>query len=300
MDRDQALALLQWYELSGVDEAIDDVAHDRFSEAVSPPLKSILPRAPSVLLPHSPSHDASGTTEGKRSASANAQANVPPTHTSLAAIPSEPYVEPSLAARELASSARNLAELEKAVRNFAGCSLKSTAKNTCFCDGNPSSRIMFIGEGPGRDEDIQGKPFVGRAGQLFDRMLAAIGLDRTNVYITNIVYWRPPGNRTPTPEETASCRPFTERQIELVNPDILVFLGGASAKHLLSTNQGITRLRGTWKSFLLGNREYPAMPTLHPAYLLRQTAQKRLAWTDFLQIKRALDSTDTNNMGKPT
>jgi DNA polymerase len=193
-------------------------------------------------------------------------------------------------ARALAMTAATLDELEAAVRSFDGCALKATARTTCFCDGDPSARIMLIGEGPGRDEDIQGKPFVGRAGQLLDRMLAAIGLDRTGVYITNVVYWRPPGNRTPTPDETAICRPFTERQIELVNPKILVLLGGVSAKHLLATGEGIMRLRGRWRTVSVGGRDYPAMPTLHPAYLLRQPAQKRLAWADLLEIRAALEA----------
>jgi DNA polymerase len=150
---------------------------------------------------------------------------------------------------------------------------------------------MFVGEAPGRDEDIEGLPFVGRSGKLLDRMLAAIDLDRKAVYIANIVPWRPPGNRTPTPQETAICLPFTRRQIELVDPDILVCLGNPSTQTLLSTNEGITRTRGRWFRFNTGTREIRAMPTFHPAFLLRNPISKRLAWRDFLAIKKALGAT---------
>ncbi|NND49777.1 MAG: uracil-DNA glycosylase, partial [Rhizobiales bacterium] len=248
----EALALLKWYALAGVDEAIDETAHDRFGE-VDAPRKSL----------RAPGRDAASPPPARR----EAPASRPPPQARREAPAGQAPDAATAEARALASAASNLEELEAAVRAFDGCALKATAKNTCFCDGAPASRIMFIGEGPGRDEDIQGKPFVGRAGQLLDRMLAAIGLDRTNVYITNVVYWRPPGNRTPTADETAACLPFTERQIELVNPDILVFLGGAAAKHLLATSQGIMRLRGKWQSYAVGGRNYRAMPTLHPAYL---------------------------------
>ena len=148
---------------------------------------------------------------------------------------------------------------------------------------------MVVGEAPGRDEDIEGRPFVGRSGQLLDRMLAAIGLDRTSAYIANVIPWRPPGNRTPTPHETEICRPFIERQIELVAPKLLVTLGGASAKVLLNTPDGIMRLRGNWRAYAMRSGEtIPVMPTLHPAYLLRNPAHKRLAWRDFLEVKAKL------------
>ena len=152
----------------------------------------------------------------------------------------------------------------------------------------PQARLMLIGEAPGRDEDIEGKPFVGRAGQLLDRMLAAIGLGEEHVHITNIVYWRPPGNRTPTPQEAQVCRPFLERQVELVAPDFVVLLGGAAAKHLLEIADGIMRIRGTWRDIEIGAIRARAMATLHPAYLLRTPAAKRLAWRDLLAIKAAL------------
>src|ERR1035441_4829933 len=171
---------------------------------------------------------------------------------------------------------------------FDVCALKATASQLVFPDGNPQARVMFVGEAPGRDEDIEGLPFVGRSGKLLDRMLAAIGLDRTSVYIANIVPWRPPGNRTPTPQESAICLPFIRRQIELADPDILVCLGGPSAQTLLGIKEGITKTRGRWFTFNTGKREIRALPTFHPAFLLRSPLQKRFAWRDFLAIKKAL------------
>ena len=166
--------------------------------------------------------------------------------------------------------------------------LRATATQLVFAAGNPAARVMFVGEAPGRDEDIAGLPFVGRSGKLLDRMIEAIGLDRTQVYIANIVPWRPPGNRTPTPHESAICLPFIRRQIELADPDILVCLGQPSTQTLLETKEGITRTRGRWFKFDTGSREIRALATYHPAFLLRSPLQKRLAWRDFLAIKKAL------------
>lgn len=187
-------------------------------------------------------------------------------------------------AREIAFSCQTLDELKAALENFDGCELKRTAKHTVFARGNPSARIMFIGEAPGRDEDEQGLPFVGRAGQLLDRMLAAADLDRTKVYITNVLNWRPPQNREPTPEEAAMCLPFLRRHIELVAPEILVMLGAVAVRHVLGLNEGIMRLRGLWQVYQSSGRAIPVMPTLHPAYLLRQPSSKRLGWRDMLAI----------------
>ena len=198
--------------------------------------------------------------------------------------------ETARAAREIAKAAANLQDLRDALDKFDGCNLKLTATQLVFGDGNPDSRVMLVGEAPGREEDMQGVPFVGRSGQLLDRMLASIGLDRSSVYIANVVPWRPPGNRTPTPQETATCRPFIDRQIELVDPDFLICLGGAAAKELMSTSEGILRLRGNWRDFDTGTRTIHVMATLHPAYLLRQPLQKRLAWRDLLTLKAALDA----------
>ena len=178
-------------------------------------------------------------------------------------------------------------ELRAILERFDGCALKATASRLVFSDGNPDARVMLVGEAPGRDEDIEGVPFVGRSGKLLDLMLAAIGLDRSSVYIANVVPWRPPGNRTPTPQETQICLPFITRQIELADPDILVCLGGPSAQTLLGQS-GITKIRGRWFPFHSGAREIRAMPTFHPAFLLRSPLQKRFAWRDFLAIKKAL------------
>ena len=189
-------------------------------------------------------------------------------------------------ARALAASCQSLEALNDALKTFDGCALKETAINLCFADGNPRAPVMLIGEAPGAQEDRQGKPFVGPSGQLLDRMLATIGLDRTKVYITNVIYWRPPGNRTPTAAEIAVCQPFLERQIELLKPKLIVFVGGIAARALLGVTQGVTKLRGrpfTYKG--ADGRDIPAIVMFHPAYLLRQPGQKRFAWRDLLQIK---------------
>jgi uracil-DNA glycosylase len=203
------------------------------------------------------------------------------------AVPAAPEAA-IMAAREAARSARNLDELRALLDAFEGCMLRATATQLVFAAGNPKSRVMFVGEAPGRDEDIAGLPFVGRSGKLLDRMMEAIGLDRTNVYIANVVPWRPPGNRTPTPQETAICLPFIRRQIELADPDILVCLGQPSTQTLLGTKDGITRTRGRWFKFDTGSREIRALATYHPAFLLRSPLQKRLVWRDFLALKRGL------------
>jgi DNA polymerase len=173
--------------------------------------------------------------------------------------------------------------------NFEGCALKFTASRLVFADGNPQARLMFVGEAPGRDEDIEGLPFVGRSGQLLNRMIAAIGLKRSDVYIANVIPWRPPGNRTPTPQETQICLPFIQRQIELVNPDVLVTLGNPSTQTLLPTREGIMKTRGKWFDYDTGTRTIRAMATFHPAYLLRSPSYKRMAWLDLRAIAKALE-----------
>ena len=195
-----------------------------------------------------------------------------------------------MSARAAAKSAESLDTLRALLETFEGCMLRTTATQLVFADGSPKGRVMFVGEAPGRDEDIAGLPFVGRSGKLLDLMMQAIGLDRTQVYIANIVPWRPPGNRTPTPHESAICLPFLLRQIELADPDILVCLGQPSTQTLLGTKEGITRTRGRWFKFHTGSREIRAMATYHPAFLLRSPLQKRLAWRDFLALKKALAS----------
>ena len=192
-------------------------------------------------------------------------------------------------AREAARTAPSLDALRALLENFDGCALKSTATRLVFADGNPQARIMFVGEAPGRDEDIEGLPFVGRSGKLLDRMIAAIGLDRSRAYIANVIPWRPPGNRTPTPQETQICLPFIRRQIELVNPDVLVTLGNPSTQTLLSTREGIMKTRGKWFDYDTGTRTIRAMATFHPAYLLRSPSYKRMSWQDLRAIARALE-----------
>jgi uracil-DNA glycosylase family 4 len=233
-----------------------------------------------------------------------------PPRTTPAAIPGsipaargEPMAVPEAAiqsAREAARAAGHpgrppptLEVLRALLENFDGCALKSTATRLVFADGNPQARIMFVGEAPGREEDIEGLPFVGRSGKLLDRMISAIGLDRSSAYIANVIPWRPPGNRTPTPQETQLCLPFIQRQIELVNPDVLVTLGNPSTQTLLSTREGIMKTRGRWFEYDTGTRVIRALATFHPAYLLRSPSYKRLAWQDLRAIAKALEQGKT-------
>jgi len=195
-----------------------------------------------------------------------------------------------MAAREAAGKAATLDELKAILDAFEGVSLKHTARRLVFSDGNPTARIVLVGEKPGAEEDQEGRPFCGRSGHLLDRMLAAIGLDRTSVYLANIVPWRPPANRTPTPQEVEILRPFVERQIALVDPDIVVALGGPATNMLLRTKDGILKTRGRWREYPGEARTIPALPILHPAYLLRQPLQKRIAWHDLLTLKAAVDA----------
>jgi uracil-DNA glycosylase family 4 len=195
-------------------------------------------------------------------------------------------------ARAAAGEAQSLGDLRARLEGFGGCALKATAKNLCFFRGAERARLMIVGEAPGRDEDLSGVPFVGPAGQLLDKMLAAIGLGEADVHITNTVYWRPPGNRTPSPQETQACRPFLDRQIELVGPKVIVLMGGAAANSLLGVPGGIMRLRGTWRDIEIGGRPIKVLPTLHPAFLLRSPAHKKQAWRDMLALIEALDAKD--------
>jgi len=191
-------------------------------------------------------------------------------------------------AREAARSAPTLSALRELMERFEGCALRTHATQLVFADGNEEARLMFVGEAPGREEDLEGLPFVGRSGKLLDRMIGAIGLDRSKVYIANVIPWRPPGNRTPTPQETQICLPFIRRQIELVDPDLLVTLGNPSTQTLLGRREGIMRTRGKWFDYETGSRSIRALPTFHPAYLLRSPSYKRLAWQDLRSIARAL------------
>jgi DNA polymerase len=268
MNRAEKAAALRWLVEMGADEAIGADPVDRFAIAARPPIPAQAPApltAPSRPAPTEPAVPAATAPRPRPN---------PAAQTATAA----------------AQSATTLDELRAALAGFEGCALKATATNLVFADGNPKARIMLVGEAPGADEDRIGKPFVGVSGQLLDRMLACIGLDRSTVYIANILPWRPPGNRSPTAAEIAICLPFIERQIELVAPEILVLLGGTAAKTLLATNEGIVRTRGKWFSYSSPGLRKPvaALATYHPAYLLRSPAQKRDSWRDLLMIKNKL------------
>ena len=250
----QAAEALRWLSEMGADEIVCETPANR----LAPPPAKILPRAPEPSPPPAP--------------------------------------DTSPAQSRPAADCAGLADIEAALVAFDACPLKKTATRLCYADGNPAARVLLVGEAPGRDEDIEGRPFVGKSGQLLDRMLAAIGLDRTTedreraVFITNTVFWRPPGNRTPTEAETQMCLPFLLRTIELQKPDVIVCLGATPAQRLTGRSDGILKLRGKWLSASVGGRTIPLLPTLHPAYLLRQPTNKRLAWRDLLSLRERLDA----------
>ena len=293
-ERKDARDLLAFYVDAGADALVGEEAIDRMADEVSPPPAGGRPGSEAVRVGasnqrtvsgHSPTPDRRSLPPGGAERRPVGRSGPPPAGEGKALATPDAAM---MAAREAARTAANLDDLRKLLENFEGCALRNTATQLVFADGNPEGRVMFVGEAPGHEEDISGRPFVGRSGKLLDRMIEAIGLDRTKVYIANVVPWRPPGNRTPTPQETAICLPFIRRQIELANPDILVCLGGPSMQTLLGTKDGITRVRGRWFPFDTGTREIRAMATFHPAFLLRSPLQKRLSWRDFLAIKKAL------------
>lgn len=251
----EARAALDWYRAVGVDFAVGEEPVDRFAASAAPSRARPVPVAETAQ----------------------------PAPMAVSA-PSDPSETTALAA-----GAKTLEELRAVMEAYDGCLLKKRATQLVFADGNPKAEIMLVGEGPGEQEDLQGKPFVGRAGQLLDRMLAAIGVDRSKVYIANMVPWRPPGNRDPTPEEMALCTPFLIRQVELVAPKFLVTLGNVPTKSLFQTQNGITKMRGQWRDLTVGHHQVRALATLHPAYLLRTPASKALAWRDLLSLKQAID-----------
>jgi DNA polymerase len=266
--------LLAFYLEAGVDCALSEEPINRLSD----------PERASNLTAASPAGEASPARPTR------------PAPVGFVAAAAEPLPAPDTAiasAREQARTAASLDHLRSLLEQFDGCALKSTATRLVFADGNPKARIMFVGEAPGREEDIEGLPFVGRSGKLLDRMIAAIGLDRSQVYIANVIPWRPPGNRTPTPQETQICLPFIQRQIELVDPDILVTLGNPSTQTLLSTREGIMKTRGRWFDYDTGTRVIRAMATFHPAYLLRSPSYKRLSWQDLRAIAKAVRQTSS-------
>ena len=273
LTKDEIVAVLDWYKSSGVDEAVQSEPGDWFAWAERSTPVQAPSQTPATQKPPLRNPMPGGKPPGQ---------------------PTKPAVQApdkaAMEARETARKAKSLDALHDILRGFQGCGLSKTAKSLCFYRGSETADIMLIGEAPGRDEDIQGKPFVGQAGQLLDKMLAAIELTEADVHITNIIYWRPPGNRNPTPQEAEICRPFIERQIKLVAPRLIIFLGGSAAKQMLNTSEGIMRLRGKWRDFKYGGQTIPAMATLHPAYLLRTPAAKRLAWRDLLAIRERLSN----------
>jgi DNA polymerase len=285
-DRRTLLRLLEWHRAAGADTVVADQAVDWVARGDRPPGAGF------------PWPDGPATSRGSAEASGGRRLSVeqatvrpavrqeppPPARQFPTATPDEAESSALAAARE----AGDLAALGSALAAFDGCALKATAKSLCFYRGSPKARLMLIGEAPGADEDREGRPFVGRAGQLLDRMLAAIALTEADVHITNVVYWRPPGNRTPTPQETRVCRPFLERQVALVAPEVVVLLGGSAAKEVLGVTEGIMRLRGKWRDIEIGGHRARCLPTLHPAYLLRTPAAKRQAWRDLLAIRAVL------------
>lgn len=267
--------ILHFYADAGVDCVLEETPVDLFAAPPEPDVRRKAPSRPPQAARPSPAEQRP------------APATAPPGDQPTATVPDEAAITD---ARDTARNAPTIDALREALSSFNGCNLRFGARSTVFADGNPEANVMFIGEAPGRDEDRQGLPFVGRAGQLLDRMLAAISLDRDSCYITNMIPWRPPGNRSPTPLEIELCRPFIERHVELVNPQIVVLLGNVSTKALLGTTRGILSLRGTWSQYHPNNDiAIPALPTLHPAYLLRNPAQKKLSWLDFLSLRAHLD-----------
>jgi uracil-DNA glycosylase family 4 len=279
-------ALLRWYADMGVDEAIAEMPLDRFAlSAVKSAAKSAhtVPTSTPTRRLNRDNQAFPAPSPSPRTPPASAQANLA-TQDQLVA-----------GASKLAAEAQSLDAIYEALTQFDGCPLKKTAKNLVFCDGNPKAKVMMIGEAPGADEDRQGKPFVGRSGQLLDLMLHAIGLDRArddparSVFISNTIFWRPPGNRKPTAAESEICFPFISRAIELAAPDVIVCLGATPMHRLIGGSEGILRSRGKWRSFEVNGKPIDLLPTLHPAYLLRQPAQKRLAWRDFLSLRKKLD-----------
>ncbi|MGH1417797.1 MAG: uracil-DNA glycosylase [Hyphomicrobiaceae bacterium] len=300
---EQALGdLLAWYREIGVDEVLSDSPIDWLARGDAAPgqnthINRPAHREPRGVTPRDelpqPGHRNTQVDPTKTETHpASPYAPVAWPHNTTPRAPQQP-IAPSTDtlvthAQALANGAENLEQLSHAIATFDGCSLKATAKNACVFRGAEIAHLMVIGEAPGRDEDLTGKPFVGRAGQLLDKMLASIGVDETNVHITNTVYWRPPGNRTPTPQEIQICRPFLDRQVALVQPTHLMLLGGAAAKSIFETTQGVMKTRGKWRKVSFGNETFPTMATLHPAYLLRTPAAKRSVWRDLLSLKQRL------------
>ncbi len=308
----QLLQVLHWYAAMGVDAALDEDAIDWFARGAmrpgadfampqqqSPPPTAVARQARPDTQPDTQPDTrhvlaGAGTPTSARTPPEAPPSRAPTTRTVPAPTPRSFVAQQPdaavTAARALAPQAASLDALGQMLAGFDGCGLKATAKSLCFYRGASQARLMVIGEAPGREEDLEGKPFVGPAGLLLDRMLAAIGLTDADCHITNAVYWRPPGNRTPTPQEMDVCRPFLERQVALVAPAIVLLLGAAAARDILATDESIMRVRGKWRDVTLGGHTARTMATLHPTYLLRTPAAKQQAWKDLLAVKAALAS----------
>lgn len=288
-------AMLAWYRDMGIDAALADEPVNWLETGGAAPGGNFRlgGAKPAIETAHTAARAAAPQPrrDSGEASPASRPAARPPVSPTAAPVRQFPTAAPdaaTMAAREIARSAATLEALHQALAGFQGCGLRATAKNLCFYRGSPNASLMIIGEAPGRDEDIEGKPFVGRAGQLLDKMLAAINLGEADVHITNIVYWRPPGNRTPTPQEAQVCRPFLDRQMELVAPKVVLTLGGPATTGVLGVEGGIMKSRGRWREIQIAGRAVRAMPTLHPAYLLRTPAAKRLTWRDLLAVRAAL------------
>jgi uracil-DNA glycosylase len=273
-DRNELIAMLAWQLDVGIDEALLD--HPQVDMA---PL-----RLDQLLAVAAPAGD-KGVSQTAMGGAAPQQSEAVKMANS-GAVPPEDKINADSAAL---AGITSLADLQSAMAKLDDCPLKHTASNLCFADGNPGARLMIIGEAPGRDEDRMGVPFVGADGQLLDKMIASIGLDRASVYLTNLLPWRPPGNRSPTDEETAMLLPWLFRHVQLAKPEFVLLLGGAAAKLVLGSHDGIMKLRGRWRDVDFGDGVLrPVLASLHPAYLLRSPAQKRLAFEDLLLLAKRL------------
>lgn len=259
------LEILQWYQTAGVDETAGEEPVDRFSLPKQTPAAAPLPLQ-------------------EQFATARAGAAQPESFSFAAQA-----VQPAVQTSGLAGKAETLDDLRRIILDFDECPLKATASNLVFGAGNPQAEVMIVGEAPGAEEDKQGVPFVGASGHLLDLMLKSIGLDRTQVYISNILPWRPPGNRKPSESEVALFTPFVRRHIALVNPKVLLLLGGSAVSALMHTNEGITRSRGRWMQYTEDGLAIDVLASFHPAFLLRTPAQKKLSWRDFLAVRHRLD-----------
>ncbi|MEL6287954.1 MAG: uracil-DNA glycosylase [Pseudomonadota bacterium] len=287
-----AAAYLAWHADNGVDLGIGHAPCDWFAE----PTPSREPRSSA-----STRSDRAAAPSAPGSPAVTAAAPSVPAPRSSAAKRTRATPDDALAeAQAIAAAAPDLATLEAGLAAFDGCALKATAKSLCFGRGAENPALMVIGEAPGREEDIAGAPFVGPAGKLLDKMLAAIGQDGATTYVTNLVYWRPPGNRSPTPEEAMVCRPFLDRQIELLRPHVVLILGRPAANTLLETTQSIMKMRGKWAELRAGGHTCDAVASLHPAYLLRTPLAKRSAWRDLQAVQARLTGVagDTGDAGE--